>query len=54
MENVTTFASVLSQVDMSAISNNILGVIAAVAVPVIGIIAIKKGWSFLKGQIKRA
>lgn len=54
MENATTFASVVSSLDFGAITSNILTVIGACAGFVIGIIAIKKGWSFLKGTIKKA
>lgn len=54
MENVTTFADVIKTMDFSAVQNNILLAIGASAGVVIAIIALKKGYSFLKRQIKGA
>lgn len=54
MENATTFASVVQALDFSAITSNILTVIGATAGFVVGLIAIRKGYSFLKRQIKGA
>ena len=53
LDNVT-FSSVVSSLDFSAITDNILTVIGATAAFVVGIIAIKKGYAFLKRQIKGA
>lgn len=54
MENVTTFAEVLKTLDFSAVSQNVLLAIGASAGFVIGMIALKKGYAFLKKQIKGA
>lgn len=55
MENTATdLASVINSLDFSAITNNVLTVIAASAGFVIGLIAIRKGWAFLKSQIRKA
>lgn len=54
VSNVTTFADVIKNLDFSAVSENILLAIGATAGVVIGIIALKKGYSFLKKQIKGA
>lgn len=53
-EGATTFSSVVEALDYSAITNNILIVISATAGFVVGLIAIRKGLSFLKRQIKGA
>ncbi len=53
-ENVTTFMSVVQGLDFGAITTNILGVIGSCAGFVVGLIAIRKGWSFLKRTIKGA
>lgn len=53
-DGAVTFSSVVSSLDFSAITDNILTVIGATAAFVVGIIAIKKGYSFLKRQIKGA
>lgn len=53
MEN-TTFASVVSALDFGSITTNILSVISKASVFVVGLIAIRKGWNFLKSTIKKA
>ena len=54
MENVTSLADVVQSVDFSVVQSNILMVIAASAGFVIGMIALRKGYAFLKKQIKGA
>lgn len=54
MTDVTTFADVLKGLDFSAVSQNVLLAIGASAGFVIGMIALKKGYAFLKKQIKGA
>lgn len=54
MNEVTTLADVVKGLDFSQISSNYLMVLGAAAGVVIGCVALKKGWSFLKGQIKGA
>lgn len=54
MENVTSFASVVNSLDFGAITSNILTVISVSAAFVIGLIAIRKGFAFLKRTIKGA
>lgn len=54
METVTTFADVIKTLDFSLVSQNILLAIGASAGFVIGMIALKKGYAFLKRQIKGA
>lgn len=54
METVTTFAQAIQNLDFSAVSENILLAISASAGFVIGVIALKKGYAFLKKQIKGA
>lgn len=51
---VTTFADVIKGLDFSVVSQNILLAIGASAAFVIGMIALKKGYAFLKKQIKGA
>lgn len=51
---VQTFSDVISNLDFSLVSENILLAIAASAGFVIGMIALKKGYAFLKRQIKGA
>lgn len=51
---VTSLAQVINGLDFSAITNNILVAISASAAFVIGLIAIRKGYAFLKRQIKGA
>ena len=53
-ETVTTFSDVISNLDFGSVSENILLAIAASAGFVIGMIALKKGYAFLKKQIKGA
>ena len=53
-ESVTTFADVIKGLDFSVVSQNILLAIGASAAFVIGMIALKKGYAFLKKQIKGA
>ena len=50
----TTLQGVISGLDFSEISGNILAVIAASAGFVVGMIALRKGYAFLKKQIKGA
>lgn len=52
MENVTSLAEVIKGLDFSSITQNVLVAISASAAFVIGMIAIKKGYAFLKRQIK--
>ncbi len=54
MENVTSLADVVETLDFSVIQSNILMVIGASAAFVIGMIALRKGYAFLKKQIKGA
>lgn len=55
MENTATdLLSVINSLDFSVITTNVLAVIGASAGFVIGLIAIKKGWAFLKSQIRKA
>ena len=54
METVQTFADVINSLDFSVVSDNILLAIGASAGFVIGLIALKKGYAFLKRQIKGA
>ena len=54
METVTTFADIINGLDFSAVSDNILLAIGASAGFVITIIALKKGYAFLKRQVKGA
>ena len=51
---VTSLAQVINGLDFFAITNNILVAISASAAFVIGLIAIRKGYAFLKRQIKGA
>lgn len=51
---VTTFADAIKSIDFGAVSDNILLAITATAGVVVGIIAIKKGYAFLKRQVKGA
>lgn len=54
MNEVTTLADVVKGLDFSQINNNFLMVLGASATVVVGCIALRKGWSFLKSQIKGA
>ena len=54
MTEVTTLQSVITSLDFSAIQENVLVAISASAAFVIGMIAIRKGYAFLKRQIKGA
>lgn len=54
MESVTSLAEVIKGLDFSSITQNVLVAISASAAFVIGMIAIKKGYAFLKRQIKGA
>lgn len=55
MENTTTsLASVIEAMDFSILTENILSVIGASAGVVLTLIAIRKGWGFLKSTIKKA
>lgn len=54
VSNVTSLADVVNSLDFSAITSNYLMVIGAAAGVVVACIALRKGWSFLKGQIKGA
>lgn len=51
---VTSLAQVINGLDFSAVTDNILVAIGASAGFVISLIAIKKGYAFLKRQIKGA
>lgn len=51
---VNSLADVVNTLDFSAVQNNILLVIGASAAFVIGMIALRKGYAFLKKQIKGA
>lgn len=51
---VQSFGDVVNSLDFSVITDNAFTVIGAVAGIVVAMIALKKGWSFLKGQIKGA
>lgn len=53
-ETVTSLADVINTLDFSVIQDNILLVIGASAGFVIGMIALRKGYAFLKKQIKGA
>lgn len=53
-ETVLTLQGVIEKLDYSAITENVLVAISASAAFVIGMIAIKKGYAFLKRQIKGA
>lgn len=53
-QSVTTFADVIKGLDFGVVSQNILLAIGASAAFVIGMIALKKGYAFLKKQIKGA
>ena len=52
--DAVTFSSVVSSLDFSAITDNILTVISCTCGFVVGLIAIKKGYAFVKRQIKGA
>lgn len=55
MENTAlTLENVIQSLDFSAITNNVLTVISVSAGFVIGLIAIRKGWGFLKSTIRKA
>lgn len=54
MEGVTTLQSIISSLDFSVIQENVLVAIGASAGFVIGMIALRKGYAFLKRQIKGA
>ena len=54
MTEVTSLADVINTLDFSVIQDNILMVIGASAAFVIGMIALRKGYAFLKKQIKGA
>lgn len=54
MTEATTLATVIKSLDFSAITQNVLVAISASAAFVVGMIAIKKGYAFLKRQIKGA
>ena len=51
---VTSLQEVITNLDFSAITENVLVAISASAAFVIGMIAIRKGYAFLKRQIKGA
>lgn len=51
---VQSFGDVVKGLDFSVLTDNAFTVIGATAGVVIGLIALKKGWSFLKRQIKGA
>lgn len=51
---VTSLGDVIKSLDFSAVTSNILVAISASAAFVIGLIAIRKGYAFLKKQIKGA
>jgi len=46
-----TLESIVTSLDFSVLQDNVLMVIGASAATIFGIIAIKKGWAFLKAQI---
>lgn len=50
----TTLSSIITGLDFGAIQDNILAVIGASAAFVVGMIAVRKGYAFLKKQIKGA
>ena len=50
----TSFQDVVDGLDFSVITDNALYVIGAAAGVVIGVLALKKGWAFLKSQIRGA
>lgn len=52
--NVQDLATIIKGLDFSVITNNILVAIGASATFIIGMIAIRKGFAFLKKQIKGA
>ena len=52
MQNVTTLADVINGADFSAITQNILLVIGASIGTVVAIIAVQKGYYFLKRQLR--
>lgn len=54
MTEPTTLATVIKSLDFSAVTENVLVAISASAAFVVGMIAIKKGYAFLKRQIKGA
>ena len=54
MESVTSLAEVIKSLDFSSVTQNVLVAISASAAFVISMIAIKKGYAFLKRQIKGA
>lgn len=54
VSNVTSLQDVVSSLDFSAVTDNFLMVLGAAAGVVVGCIALRKGWSFLKSQIKGA
>lgn len=54
MTEPTTLATVINSLDFSAVTENVLVAIGASAAFVVSMIAIKKGYAFLKRQIKGA
>lgn len=54
MTDPLTLATVINSLDFSGITQNVLVAISASAAFVVGMIAIKKGYAFLKRQIKGA
>ena len=51
---VQSFSEVVSSLDFTQITDNALYVIGASATVVVGMIALRKAWGFLKAQIKGA
>ena len=54
MTTPTNLADVIGSLDFSSVTSNILLAIGASAGFVIGLIALRKGYAFLKKQIKGA
>lgn len=51
---VFSWTDTLSGVDFAAVFSGITDIIPIIIAPIIGFIGFRKGWSFLKSQIKGA